>query len=156
DPSSLAIIEGPVSGADAFIDESANLVIDYGGVNFAGLDQVTIAACDFLGSCTEEIITIEVVGDVLVFNALSPNHDGLNDTFVLQYIDTFDDTRENKVTIFNRWGDVVFEASDYDNAQVVFKGETSSGNALPSGVYFYKIEFMSGRAPRSGYLVLKR
>ena len=65
----------------------------------------------------------------------------------------------NKVTIFNRWGDKVFEVENYDNevSGKRFEGINLSGNALPSGTYFYKIEFTEpGRKMMSGYLTLKQ
>ena len=37
--------------------------------------------------------------------------------------------------IFNRWGEVVFETSDYNNDW----GGTKNGEVLPDGVYFYSI-----------------
>jgi gliding motility-associated-like protein len=60
------------------------------------------------------------------------------------------------VTIYNRWGDVVFEVSDYDNQDNVFKGLNKNGSGLPNGTYYYKVSFTSGRKPLSGYLALKR
>lgn len=155
-PASLRIVTQPISGASASIDASFVLTIDYEGIRFTGLDRLTIEACDQVGFCTQREITIEVIGDIVIYNAVSPNGDGKNDFFLIQHIDLFEDTRSNNVTIFNRWGDVVFEASNYDNTTRVFRGDNLNGNALPSGTYFYKIVFNSGRAMQSGYLSLRR
>jgi gliding motility-associated-like protein len=70
----------------------------------------------------------EVSGDIEVFNAISPNADGRNDTFMLQYIDLFTYTQDNKVIIFNRWGDVISEIKNYNNKERVFK-EFNNGRA---------------------------
>ncbi len=156
DPTSLSITDAPSSGAIAVIDETHNLMVDYSGVSFSGMDHLTLSVCDALAFCTNETVTISVAGDVVVYNAVSPNGDGLNDVFVLQFIDAFDGTRENSVRIFDRWGDRVYSAENYDNSTVVFKGLNDNGTSLPSGVYFYKIEFASGMPGRSGYLLLKR
>jgi len=60
------------------------------------------------------------------------------------------------VNIFNRWGDLVFDVKDYNNTDRVFKGESNSGRELPSGTYFYTIEFESGLQSIKGYITLIR
>ncbi|GCC51643.1 hypothetical protein SanaruYs_18710 [Chryseotalea sanaruensis] len=155
DLSTLQIISQPESGALASI-ENGNLQIDYVNVSFTGIDRLIIQVCDEEGSCTQQQLEIEVVGDVEIYNALSPNDDGLNDTFIIQYINSLPETSKNKVTVYNRWGDEVFSVADYDNDQKVFRGLSNSGKELPTGTYFYKIEFNSGRSGKSGYLYLKR
>lgn len=96
------------------------------------------------------------MGEITIYNGVSPNGDDLNDFFFIQYIELLPETKQNKVTIFNRWGDPVFEIENYDNVNRVFRGLNSSGDPLPSGTYFYKIEFISGSEPRTGYLSLKK
>lgn len=157
DISTATIVTQPSSGAVATIN-NGQLVIDYSGKQFSGTDQLRIRVCDSQNNCTEENISIEVVGDVIVYNAISPNGDGLNEFLRLQYIEVLERTRKNKVTILNRWGDNVFEVSDYDNNTRVFKGMNNSGVELPSGTYFYRIEFTGQNAPamKTGYFALKR
>lgn len=156
DVSTLQIITQPLSGATASIDENGNLQIDYDGIPFTGVDKLIVQVCDLAGSCTQQELTIEVIGEVEIYNAISPNGDGLNDVFIIQYIDEIPETAENKVTIYNRWGDEVFSVSNYNNDTRVFKGLSNSGKDLTSGTYFYKIQFVSGRPEKSGYLSLKR
>jgi gliding motility-associated-like protein/uncharacterized delta-60 repeat protein len=156
DLSTLQVIAQPTSGANAFINASFELVVDYSGVMFAGTDQLTIELCDVAGACVQEVITIEVAGDITVYNALSPNGDGKNDVFFIEYINALPDTQQNKVTILNRWGSVVFEAVNYDNTNVVFRGLSDSGTELPSGTYYYVLEFSSGAAKRTGFISLRR
>jgi uncharacterized protein (TIGR03437 family) len=155
DASTLQIISQPLSGAIATLDVLM-LTVDYNGLPFPGTDVLRIGICDLTEICTEQELTIETAGDITVYNALSPNNDGKNDTFILRYIDLFTDTQNNNVTIFNRWGDVIFETENYDNKDRVFKGLNKGGNEVPSGTYFYKIEFSSGREAKMGYLLLKR
>jgi len=155
DPTSLQVSMQPISGAPASLN-GFELTIDYSGFPFTGSDRVGIEACDLTALCTEQELTIELGGDVTVYNALSPDGNGKNDIFFIQYIDILPETQSNKVTIFNRWGDVVIEVKDYNNDDRVFTGLNKDGKELPSGTYFYKIEFSSGTKTKTGYLSLKR
>jgi gliding motility-associated-like protein len=143
-------------GASAIINASSHLILDYGGTEFYGTDMVMIEVCDLEASCTQQELTVQVTGDIVVYNGISPNGDALNATWQIGNIEVFEQTKKNRVTIFNRWGDEVFSTTDYNNADRVFKGITNSGNELPSGTYFYRIKFTSGLQTRTGYLVLKR
>jgi gliding motility-associated-like protein len=156
DPASLQVVGNATQRGGKTSLSGFTLDIDYSGNNFSGDDLVTIRICDQLSVCIEKQFAIEVIGDINVFNGISPNGDGKNDFWVIEYIDLFPDTQTNRVTLYNRWGDVVWEASDYDNTSVVFTGINKNGNELSTGSYFYKIEFEGGREPITGYLSLKR
>jgi len=156
DLSTLTITSPPPSGAPATIDDNFNLVINYGGSTFVGRENISLLVCDLLSVCTEEVFEIDVVGEIVVYNAISPNGDRHNPAFIIEHIEKLQDTRQNRVTIFNRWGDVVWEGVNYDNATSVFTGTSKDNGDLPSGVYFYRIEFTSGRKEVTGYLTLKR
>ena len=39
---------------------------------FSGTDKLVIEVCDLIAVCTQQDITIEVAGDVVVYNAISP------------------------------------------------------------------------------------
>jgi gliding motility-associated-like protein len=156
DLSTLKIITQPESKAFASIDPQNNLTIDYNGISFTGVDHLTIEVCDLAGSCAQQEITIEVEGDIIVYNAISPNGDSKNDTWIIKNIHLLDDTRFNHVTIFNRWGDPVFETDNYDNLNRQFNGRNKNGGELPAGTYFYKIDFASGRKSLTGYISVKR
>ena len=95
------------------------------------------------------------MGDIIVFNGVSANGDGKNEIFRIEF-DLIPETRTNRVTIFNRWGDLVWEGENYDNDRVVFSGKNNNGSDLPSGTYFYKIDFTNGRPEKTGFLSLKR
>ncbi len=156
DLTKLSIAVQPKSGAVASIDANQNLIIDYKNLPFSGVDKLTIEVCDLAGSCVQQEISVEVVGDIIVFNGISSNNDGLNDRLELRYIDVIESTKNNHVSIFNRWGSKVFDVKDYNNTTHVFTGHNNSGDELPAGTYFYKIEFSSGKEMKTGYLTLKR
>lgn len=75
--------------------------------------------------------------DVDIPNAFSPNEDGTNDFFTLGNIELC----KLSLKVFNRWGNVVFEASDWDNH---WDGRSTNGQYLPQGTYFVEIRFESG------------
>lgn len=158
DVSTFVITQAPSSGANARIDVispgEVRLTIDYSGITFFGNDQLTIRACDAAGACTENVISIEVSSEVEIYNAIAPNSAGDNKFFRILNLPA-----ENKVSIFNRWGDVVYHAEGYDNDAVKFEGLSDGGTALASATYFYKIEYFdqSGSLKTlTGYLSLKQ
>lgn len=155
DLNSLKIISQPLSGATASIDASYNLTIDYSGVAFSGTDELTLEVCDLIGECTPFTLQIEVGGDITVYNLITPNGDGKNDYLRIQNIKFLEP--ENNVSIFNRWGDKVYGVENYDSDvdERRFNGLRTSGKTLPTGVYFYKITFTSGRKALNGYLMIK-
>jgi len=67
-------------------------------------------------------------------SVISPNDDGLNDVF---YVNCVED-QPVKVTIFNRWGQEVFQVDEYDNSWI---GTNQRGEILAEGGYFYVLEF---------------
>ncbi|MDA0177146.1 tandem-95 repeat protein [Mesoflavibacter profundi] len=99
--------------------------------------------------------------DLEVFNAVTPNGDGDNDVFVIRNIELYPD---NTVTIYNRWGVIVYQTSGYGQSGNFFNG-VSNGRAtieadkqLPVGTYFYIIEYNNGNETKSkaGYLYIQR
>ncbi|MFK7982236.1 MAG: gliding motility-associated C-terminal domain-containing protein, partial [Saprospiraceae bacterium] len=97
-------------------------------------------------------VTVQVLcEDITVYNGFSPNGDGVNDRFTILGIETFPD---NEVTVFNRWGNEVFNQRGYTNS----KGwdGTWNGNLVPDGTYFYVIDKGDGTNPISGYIFLQR
>lgn len=76
----------------------------------------------------------------IIFNfytGITPNGDGNNDTWIIDSIIYFPD---NMVSIYNRWGDLVWAAKHYDNVGVVWDGTNRSGKQLPDATYFYLVE----------------
>jgi len=105
-------------------------------------------------SNTQNEIEIDVIpGEIVVYNAVSPNGDGKHDFLEIANIAAFPN---NQVKIFNRWGDNVFEIAGYDNQSRIFVGLSDSGNELPEGTYYYSINLNDGSNTLSGFLVLNR
>lgn len=104
------------------------------------------------------LVTLGILAEnqsIVVFNAISPNPDDEVNNYI--HIDNL--VEGDVVSIYNRWGDLVFEMKDYDNDDVAkrFNGRSnvSGGKDLPTGNYFYVIRRKAGEAV-SGYLSLRR
>lgn len=105
------------------------------------------------------IVTVRVVDpsadfEVIVHPPVSPNGDGINDFLLIEGIRDFPD---NKVTIFNVNGVIVYEVEGYNNTPKAFIGLNRNGQRLPEGTYFYIVELRrDGRwVYKKGYIVLK-
>ena len=85
-----------------------------------------------------------------IYNAVSPNGDGKHDVFEIKGIEQ-EIYKNNKVEIFNRWGDRVYKQSGYNNKDIAFDGGT-----LPDGTYYYVLDLGNDRKLLSGFLLLSR
>ncbi|RUT71324.1 HYR domain-containing protein [Flavobacterium cupreum] len=91
----------------------------------------------------------------------SPNNDGINDFWTIDDINQYP---KNKVSVYSRWGDLVFQVSGYNNTTNVFSGIANKSrnlgaNELPEGTYFFEIDPNADNhhfKKLKGYLVLKR
>jgi len=94
-------------------------------------------------------------GRIVVHQAVSPNGDGINDFLLIEGIEDYPD---NKVTIINRKGVIVYSVNGYNNSSKVFDGHSNISRLLqPSGTYFYIIEYTANEKVlrKTGYLILK-
>ncbi|KAF2339647.1 gliding motility-associated C-terminal domain-containing protein [Flavobacterium nitrogenifigens] len=97
--------------------------------------------------------------DLIIYNAVSPNGDGINDSFYIKGIDKYPD---NRVEIYNRWGVKVFDASSYNETDVMFKGFSDGrstvkrSQGLPAGTYFYILKYNKNNTiiENTGYLYI--
>jgi gliding motility-associated-like protein len=127
------------------------------GAGFLGNDSFEYRITNQCNAVDSDFVSITVnAASIVIYNGVSPNGDNFNPYFRIENIEVL--KPENKVTIYNRWGDKVFEIENYVNndPDKRFNGESDKGKDLPSGVYFYKIEFKDGSPELSGYLTLKR
>jgi len=91
---------------------------------------------------------------VRVHKAVSPNGDGINEFLMIEGIR---DYPENRVTIINKNGTVLYEVTGYDNTNRVFRGISTGQLQLPAGTYFYIVEIKDNGRIRAqkGYFVMR-
>ncbi len=107
---------------------------------FAGNVEFQYALCNINcpDLCDTAFVRItidkEIDLDQTVPNGITPNGDGTNETLIFDIL-LADPTRypNNSLIIFNRWGDVVFQAAPYNND---WDGSSSNG-PLPAGTYYF-------------------
>ncbi|OAV45385.1 gliding motility-associated C-terminal domain-containing protein [Lewinella sp. 4G2] len=98
--------------------------------------EVCSTVCPELCATATLTINSDAAGeDPQVYNAITPNGDGKNDVFVFELLERgASDFPTREFIVFNRWGDIVFEAEPYNND---WGGTGSSGDPLPEGTYYY-------------------
>jgi gliding motility-associated-like protein len=89
---------------------------------------------------------------IQVTNTFSPNGDGVNDFFT---VNGLINSVALRVTILNRWGDVIADIPNYDNLINRWDG-TYNGTPVPEGTYFYIIEYMEGFETSTGWVQVIR
>jgi len=100
--------------------------------------------------------------DVEVFNVITPNGDGVHDELRISGLENYPN---NTLSIYNRWGVMVYTTKSYNTAGNVFNG-TSEGritvekdNKLPVGTYFYILDYLdvTGKTiTLTGYIYINR
>ncbi len=142
DLNSFSNFNSTANASSSYDPNSGDLTLDYSNAIFSSAqDNVSFTICDQLNACTDIILQIDLNGEITVFNGISPNGDGDNDYFFIENIQFVEP--ENKVSIYNRWGDLIFDIDNYDseNPDKRFNGISNKGKEVTSGVYFYKVEF---------------
>jgi gliding motility-associated-like protein len=87
--------------------------------------------------------------NILPTTGVTPNGDGINDEWI---IDGIADYPINKVEIFNRWGQLVWNGENYNNTTVTFKGLNNDGQKVNDGTYFYIIKPSADAAIMKGWI----
>lgn len=91
--------------------------------------------------------TPDIYKELEINNMITPNGDGVNDTWVVKNIDLF---KNNDVKIYDRDGRLVFTMIGYDNS---WDGK-HNGNPLPEDTYYYILTFDSGKMVKKGFITI--
>ncbi|MEM6966176.1 MAG: gliding motility-associated C-terminal domain-containing protein [Bacteroidota bacterium] len=128
---SISVVSPPSKGV-LTLDSLGNLSYIPDPI-FCGIDQFTYEICNALG-CDQATVSITVAcSTVRVYNGFSPNGDGVNDSFTILGLEGHPN---NKLYVYNRWGNLVFRAENYKND---WEG-IWNGVRLTQGSYIYVVE----------------
>jgi gliding motility-associated-like protein len=144
------------AGRDTAIDKGASVQLDgSGGLTYSWtpttyldnpnipnplasrMEQTTtyvLTVVDINGCTDDDSVTVTVLDrfNLKVYNLVTPNGDGANDTWWIENIWAYPDA---EVVIVNRYGMEVFRTTGYQND---WDGKYN-GNELPDGAYYYII-----------------
>lgn len=109
------------------------------------------------GCVNSDTLYLSVTHELKIPSAFSPNEDGWNDMFKILELEAFDNS---ELIIFNRWGDVVYQATPYQNDWIGQSNSTSLqvGENVIDGTYFYSLILTKGTEEKvfKGSVELKR
>lgn len=88
-------------------------------------------------------------------SGFSPNDDTINDVWKITCLDNYTD---NELTIFNRWGTIIYKVKNYANdwdgtsnqGMVIFK----NNDRLPVGTYFYVLKLQRNTITKTGWVYI--
>jgi gliding motility-associated-like protein/uncharacterized repeat protein (TIGR01451 family) len=88
---------------------------------------------------------------IFIPEGFTPDGDAQNEFFVVTGISLYP---ENKLTIYNRWGNIVYQKIGYDNT---WNGISDNGDGkVTQGTYYYILELNKDELePRKGYIVIE-
>jgi gliding motility-associated-like protein len=117
-------------------DLNSRLITDVGG-----LYSITLTSTN--GPCTaKDSFPIQIRKRLLVPNVFTVNGDGYNETLLIYGIETYP---EASVSIFNRWGGIVYQV---DNN---YMSRPWDGGQSPEGVYYFVIDKNTGEEKGTGH-----
>ncbi|MBC8172868.1 MAG: gliding motility-associated C-terminal domain-containing protein [Chitinophagales bacterium] len=90
--------------------------------------------CKNICGKVRDTVIVKLCTWLYVPNAFSPNGDGINDLFTLV---AYPNVELISFTIYNRWGEILFETSDIKDS---WDG-TFNGESMPMETYVYYLEF---------------
>ncbi|WP_055447049.1 gliding motility-associated C-terminal domain-containing protein [Lacinutrix mariniflava] len=146
--------------ADNYTESDVTIEWLYEGVTIAGQTDLTLDTVLLPGDyeilvtfngtspqCTStQSVTVEELESCVIPQGISPNGDGLNETFDLSSFDV------QVLTIFNRNGVKVYEKTNYLNE---WYGQSLDGDELPTGTYYYVMNYQ-GNKTKAAWVYINR
>ena len=99
------------------------------------------------GCKSSDLVNIKVVRDFIVPNTFTPNGDGINDKWEIEFLSLYPN---HHIQIFNRYGQVILDTKNY----ITPWDGTYKGKPLPAGTYYYIIDLDGLRATKKGYITI--
>lgn len=107
--------------------------------------RLGIAPCKAKNEKCEVVIETMPPKNFAVYNFLTPNGDGQNDTF---YIENLEEFPNAELIILSKSGKIVFHSKGYKNDW--------DGGSESKGIYTYQLRLKEGEKPMTGELLLER
>jgi gliding motility-associated-like protein len=109
----------------------------------------TLAATSPAGCTATDQALVNVIKDIFIPNAFSPNGDGTNDLWIIRHLEDYPNARTR---VFDRYGKMIFDSRQSSGP---WKG-THNNVPVPVGVYYYIIELGNGSKPFNGSVTVLR
>jgi gliding motility-associated-like protein len=128
-------------------DNSGNWISSDTTALGASTGTYTVTVSNFCGTSSASMDVL--VQPCSVPNVITPNgSSGQNDKFYTRYAEVYPDVN---LTIFNRWGKVVYKTDSYDNT---WGGEKNNGKDLHGGVYYYVMTWDGNTKDEAGTITV--
>lgn len=126
----------------------------YPYADFMDKDSMTYNLVSFCGDIKPGKI-IFIIEELRVPEIITPNNDGKNDQLIIDGIEHFP---ESVLQIYNRYGHIVYERRGYQNDWNGYsnKGSFMGDKPLPSGMYYYTLNYNGGRNKQTGSIYIFR
>ncbi len=162
---SYSLVEAPQFGS-IDTDYESDVWLYTPNMDYIGYDTLKYEVCDPLDSCDQAYVYITITYDLYFPNGISPNNDGNNDFFEIlgleKYVDAEGLLLANSFQVYNRWGNLVYSISNYNNIDNKWDGKSnisvqalSNGNYLPEGTYYYYFNIDEIGLKRTSFVILK-
>jgi large repetitive protein len=146
---SVAIIKNPNNGLALVRPDGTIIYTPNPDYCSSKPDSMTYSICSGT-KCDTAVVRVRIPCDAIkVYTGFSPNGDGRNDFFVIEGLDKYP---EHQLTIYNRWGNQVFDAKNYKNNWA----GTFNNQHLPDGTYYYILDKGDGTTKLYGWLQIQR
>ena len=119
--------------------------------------MVKSAVCGTIVNSQEVALSFDEECNVYPINiptGFSPNDDGVNDKLVIEGLENYPGS---VIRIYNVWGDLVYEKTDYQNdweAKANVKRVVGEGK-LPAGTYYMYVDLKKGKKTKATFLIIK-
>ncbi len=113
--------------------------------------QVIVTSADGCRDTTEYTLNVKRTLEVNAKKAFTPNNDGMNDTWIIERIELYEDCAVN---IFDRQGTKVYGVTPYDN-NAGWDG-TFNGSPAAAGAYYYLISCGGDAGSATGSVTILR
>lgn len=114
----------------------------------AGTYSVSVLDGDGCATTVADIVVDEEVSCIEMPNSFTPNNDGTNDTWNLD----FTSYTSASIQVYSKWGNLVWESS---GTTISWDG-TYNGESLPAATYYYVLDLDGGSLTQNGPVTIVR